>query len=137
MIESLNTQYPVRSLAERDTTNVYFMSKDPSEAREMSILSKCHEHTGIWQPESDSREADLQRVRHSIRYKPLFHWDGSDCVRVGWPKWGRGARESVRDTEGFSKCLTGEVCLSCSWQYEQHLERVADASALAAKLNRK
>ena len=113
MIESLNTQYPVRSLAERDTTNIYFMGKDPSEAREMSILSKCHEHTGIWQPESDSREADLQRVRHSIRYKPLFHWDGSDCVRVGWPKWGWGARESVRSVEDFEDELEHERCQNC------------------------
>lgn len=136
MIEDLNTAYPVRTLAERPSSIAYFLLREFVGSGETLYRSRSHEYNGTWRPEEGSHAAN-EEVRHKSYHKPKYHWEGSDCVRVGWPKWGWGAREMVRDTQGFSKCLTGEVCLSCSWQYEQHLERVADASALAAKLNRK
>jgi len=49
-IEQFNSQYPVRTLAQREATADYFERRERAQTVEVLVMSRCHEHEGEWDP---------------------------------------------------------------------------------------
>jgi len=87
MIDDFNTTYPVRSLAERQSTVDYFAAREIM-PYDLLVRSDCHEYMGKWNPE---REPIISTLRRSGASHPEI--DTSKATR-----WGPITKDKARGT---------------------------------------
>ena len=127
-LHALNTSYPVRSLAERETTVAYFVKRElPTE---ILTLSRCHDYEGGWTPEREPLLVTLGRAggsrpeigsmeklpkvwltpkRKSLGSK--YHWNESRCLHGRNPSEATSPRRLAAND--FIKIGLDDRCMTC------------------------